>query len=74
MYNSQKKDLTKADAVEMMMADVRFEARELKFGSIWLPSKSNPALELKVHNGLITQIELLIEEEGLDRKKVYRAQ
>jgi len=73
MSKSQKKGLTGLDALDRMSADMRLIAREVGFGKIYFPCKSNPSIECEVHNGLITQVELSFTSNGPDRKKRYRS-
>lgn len=72
MSKSQKKDLTKLDALDKMSAAIRLIGREVAFGKIYFPCKANPSIECEVHNGLITQVELTFTNDNRpDRKKRY---
>jgi len=74
MSKNAKIPLTKPDCLERMCFDIRAVAREVRFGTIWFPCKSNPSFECKVHNGLVTQVEITFTNDySPDRKKVYRS-
>lgn len=69
MHNSQKKDLTGADALDKMCDYMRLEAKNLGFGKIYYPGKEKSIMVLTIHNGLTTQVELEIQ----NKTKTFRA-
>lgn len=70
MCNSEKKDLTRPDALEKMCDDIREIARIRRFGRIWYPTMANPSIVCEVHNGLVTQAEVLFINVDHNSEKV----
>lgn len=59
MQDSQKKDLTKQDALEKMCADIRQIAEVKRYGTIWYPTMANPSIFCILNNGLVTYAKIL---------------
>ena len=59
MLESPKKDLTRQDALEKMCSDIRKFAEVKRYGDIWYPTMANPSIVCEVHNGLVTQAQIL---------------
>lgn len=59
MSESPKKDLTKQDSLEKMCSDIRHIAEVKRYGTIWYPTMANPSIICEVHNGLVTQTQIL---------------
>jgi len=59
MSKSPKKDLTKLDSLEKMCSDIREIAEVKRYGTIWYPTMANPSIVCEVHNGLVTQTQIL---------------
>jgi len=63
LNNSQKKDLTGVDALDSMCEYMRLEARNLGHGHIHYPSKEQTKMDLTICNGLVTHIDLTIQNK-----------
>lgn len=59
MAKIPKKDLTKQDSLEKICSDIRRIAEEKRYGTIWYPTMANPSIVCEVHNGLVTQTQIL---------------
>lgn len=68
MSNSPKKDLTGADALEKMCSDIRQTAEVVRYGTIWYPTMANPSIICEVHNGLVTQVQILFINAKHDKE------
>lgn len=66
MSKSQKKDLTRQDALEKMCSDIRKIAEVVRHGVIWYPSMAKPSIFCKVVNGLVTRTNILFENAKHD--------
>ncbi len=59
MSKPPKKDLTRQDALEKMCSNIRAIAEVKRYGTIWYPTMANPSIVCEVHNGLVTQTQIL---------------
>lgn len=59
MSKSSKKGLTGQDTLEKMCSDIRQIAEVVRYGTIWYPTMANPSIICEVHNGLVTQTQIL---------------
>lgn len=69
MDSEEENKLKCHDAFGIMCADVRDIARELGYGELRFPSQANPGLIMQVHDGVISQVELVFDHQT----KKYRA-
>lgn len=67
MSKSPKLSLTKLDSLEKMCDDIRLIAEVTGYGTIWYPTKDNPSIICEVHNGLVTQTEILFIKARHDK-------